>query len=149
MSEIKTNKRFDRLTNLDISTHYKDRSYYLFKKDILSAFSYWLIKQSPYDTPDITNALKAYDEYLSKTIKWNEDFPSLFTYHTLENIVHEQVFESIPEIEIFNHAKKEIDGFMASSSRFHKTKPDYDYVDLGALARNVFYMILREQITQD
>ena len=55
----------------------------------------------------------------------------------------------ITEIEKLNHAKKEMEGFIASCSRYHKTKPDYDYIDLGALARNIFYMILREKITQN
>ena len=51
-------------------------------------------------------------------------------------------------IEKLNHAKIKQKGFIASSSRFHKTKPDYDYIDLSALARNIGYMIMRTQITQ-
>jgi len=135
-----------KLTNLDISTHHRDRAYYFMRSDFLGAFAYWVIYQSPYDTPDITPALKAFGEYIAEKIK--EDIPKKFTYDELHELINEKIFAAIPEIEKLNHAKIEIDGFIASSSRYHKTKPDYDYIDLGALAHNIFYMLLREQITQ-
>lgn len=138
--------RFDRLTNLDIATHYQDREYYFMRSDFLGAFSYWAVAQSPYDTPDITDALKAFGTYVAKKIK--DGIPERFTYNKLAEFISKDVFESIPAIEKLNHAKIEKYGFIASSSRFHKTKPDYDYIDLGALAKNIFYMLLRENITQ-
>ena len=142
----KTNERFDKLTNLDISTHYRDREYYFMRSDFLGAFAYWVVAQSPYDAPDISKPLEAFCRYIS--IKIEDDVPFKFTYDELQDMISEDVFEAIPEIERLNHAKIEIAGFMASSSRYHKTKPDYDYIDLGALAHNIFYMLLREEITQ-
>lgn len=139
---IKTNDRFDRLCNLDISTHYMDKEYYLFKSSLLSAFAYCVVNQSPYDTPDINDSLKAFDKYISEYFI-GDVMPVKITYHRLREIIDEDAFEDIPEIEKLNHAKIEQPGFIASSSRYHTTKPDYDYIDLGALARNVFYMVLR------
>ena len=135
-----------KLTNLDISTHYRNHEYYFMRSDFLGAFAYWVVAQSPYDTPNITKPLKAFKKYIASKIK--DGIPEKFTYDELNEFINENVFESIPEIEKLNHAKIEIDNFIASSSRFHKTKPDYDYIDLGALARNVFFMLLREHITQ-
>jgi len=146
MNKITTNENFDQLTNLDISTHYRNRKYYFMKSDFLGAFACWVIRQSPYDTPDITEPMKAFGEYVN--MRFEKDIPEKFTYDELSEFINDNVFESIPEIEKLNHAKIEIDGFIVSSSRFHKTKPDYDYIDLSALARNIFYMLLRENITQ-
>ncbi len=135
-----------KLTNLDISTHYRDGEYYFMRSDFLGAFAYWVVSQSPYDTPDITEPLNAFGKFIAERIK--DDIPEKFTYDELSKFINEDIFEAIPEIEKLNHAKIELKGFMATSSRYHKTKPDYDYIDLGALARNIFYMLLREQITQ-
>jgi len=146
MDEIKTNDRFDKLTNLDISTHYSAGSWWICKCSFMGAFAYWVVAQSPYDAPDIAEPLKAFDKYLDKLFKDDEVIE--VRYEELQKLICEEVFESIPEIEKLNHAKIEQVGFIASSSRYHKTKPDYDYIDLSALARNVFYMLLREQITQ-
>jgi len=143
---ITINDRFDKLTNLDISTHYRDRKYYFMKSDFLAAFAYWVVAQSPYAAPDITAALKAFNEYVE--IRIGDDCVEEFTYDELKGFINEDVFESIPEIEKLNHAKIEQGGFIASSSRYHKTKPDYDYIDLGALARNIVFMLFRESITQ-
>ena len=136
------------LTNRDISEQYRDTEFYLMKGELLGTLASWLIRQSPYDTPNITKALKGYDKFLS--VKFDTDEKVVcFKYEELSKYISDDVFESIPEIEIFNHSKKDAGkGFIASSSRFHKTKADYDFVDLGALSRNVFYDICRSHITQ-
>ena len=146
MNTIKTNDRFDKLTNLDISTHHRDGEMWLCKSSFMGAFAYWAVSQSPYDTPNITEPLKAFGRYVDKLFGADEVIET--SYQELQELISEKVFESIPEIEKLNHAKIEIKGFIASTSRSHKTKPDYDYIDLSALARNVFSMLLREHITQ-
>jgi len=137
-----------KLTNRDIKEQYSDAEFYLMKNDFLGTFANWLIRQSPYDTPNITKAIEAYNKFLSKKFD-KEEKVIKFTFKKLNKYVSEDVFESIPEIEIFNHSKKDAgQGFIASSSGFHYTKADYDFVDLGALSRNIFYSICKEQITQ-
>jgi len=143
---IVTNHRFDRLTNLDISTHHREGTRWLSKNDLLSSFSYWVVRQSPYDTPDITPALTAWDANLSAVFP-SADMPVEFSYEKLAAMITEDVFQSIPEIEKLNHRKNGRDG-MSFCSRHGGPSPDDDFIDLGALARNVFFMIMRESITQ-
>jgi len=150
-NEIKTNNRFDTLTNLDIKTHYRDKTFWLSKSGFMGAFAYWVVSQSPYDVPvmKLMPALIRFSDYVSISVfNSSKDMPKEFTFDELSKLINEKAFESIPEIEKLNHAVIEQPEFIASSSCYHKTKPDYDYIDLGALARNVFYMLLRESITQ-
>ena len=142
--EIKTNDRFDRLTNLDISTHYRDTEFWFFKGDFLSALSYWIIRQSPYDVPELSSPLNAFDGYLA-FIFLDDKIPQKFTYQKVAEIINEDVFVEIPAIMELNKSRKQR-SFPSTSFLKH---PDYDFIDLGALARNVFYMILREYITQN
>ena len=139
-----------RLTNFDISEQHKDRTYWLMKSNVLGAFAYWVTAQSPYYAPDITPALVAFDKYLSKVFiaeNFHKELPREFTYHELGELIHENVFEKIQEIEILNHPKVSVG--VEYANRHNVYHPDFDFIDLGALARNIFYMILREQITQE
>ena len=136
------------LTNKDISEQYRDIEFYLMKSELLGTFASWLVQQSPYDVPNINKALKAYNKFLSNKFD-TDDKVIKFTYDELSNYISADIFETIPEIEIFNHSKKDAgEDFIATSSRYHKTNPDYDYIDLGALSRNIFYGICRNHITQ-
>ena len=145
MTEIKTNDRFDKLTNLDISTRHRGGEFWLMRCDFLGAFAYWVVAQSPYDTPDITPALEAFGAYIAGIIE--DDIPKKFTYDEVSALITGEVFEAIPEIEKLNHRKNGREG-VGFSSRYSKPHPDDDFIALGALARNVFYMIIREQVTQ-
>lgn len=144
-NKIITNDRFDKLTNLDISIHYRDKEYWLTRSYFMGAFAYWVVVQSPYDTPDIKDALEAFSLYVGKRI--GKDMPKKFTYETLLEFINEDVFEGIPEIGKLNHPKIDTGAKYVFVSRDSKPHPDYDFIDTGALARNVFYMILRESIT--
>lgn len=126
---IETNDRFDKLTNLDISTHHRDGEYYFFPSNFLSALSYWIVAQNPNkQLIDVKPVLLAFQDYIVPKFK-NVMLPEQFTYDQLSEIVSDDVFEKIPAIMALNTMKP-------------------DFIDLGALARNVFYMMLREQITQ-
>jgi hypothetical protein len=159
-SKITTNARFDGLTNLDIATHYKDKSYYFFKKDFLSALAYWIVSQSPYVVPDISKPLKAFNRYIKDYFS-NPQLPEKFTYKELQNIVNINSFIDIPEIYQLGIPKSEQKSDILNSifklpkqafnymSRYSSnTTPDDDFIDIGALARNAFFTMLRKQITQ-
>ena len=146
MKELKTNDRFDKLTNLDISTHYRDKEYWLMKSDFMGAFSYWVVVQSPYDTPDISSPLSAFSGYLS--FIFPDNLSRKFTYDELSNLISEDIFESIPAINKLNKPKIDNGSDILFTSRYDTPKPDHDFIDLCALARNVFYMILRQNITE-
>lgn len=128
-STISTNDRFDKLTNLDISTHYSDMEYYLFVSDFKSALAYWITSQNPNsETIEVKPALDAFECHVMKYID-NKLIPEKFSFKQLKEIISDDVFEKIPEVMALNNLKP-------------------DFIDLGALARNVFYMVAREQITQ-
>lgn len=144
MNKIETNDRFDKLTNLDISTHYRDREYWFMRSDFMGAFAYWVVVQSPYDAPYFTQALKAFEKYVSSHIE--DGIPKQFTYDELDEFINEDIFEAIPEINLLNRPL--ISSGQAYDNRHNKSHPNFDFIDLGALARNIFYMVLRENITQ-
>jgi len=146
IADAEITERSGRLTNLDIATNHRDGTRWLMKSDFLGAFAYWVVKQSPYDATDITPALKAFDGYLSAVFD-NSEMPIEFTYAQLGELITEDIFEAIPEIEKLAHRKNGRDG-IAFADRFTTPIPDDDFICLGALARNVFYMVMRESITQ-
>ena len=119
-----------RLTNQDISTNYRDIKLYVLPSEFRAAFAYWVVAQNPnIKLIDINPSLGAFDNHIS-TIFSNPEIPEHMTFDKLAELINEDVLTSIPEILELN-----------------KLTPDF--IDLGALARNVFYMILREHITQD
>ena len=120
---------FEQLTNRYISINYSDIELYVLPSDFLGAFAYWVVAQNPNDNLiDINPSLLAFKEYVFSQFV-NPSIPEKFTFKLLQDIISEDVFEKIPAILDLN-----------------KLKPDF--IDLSALARNVFYMILREHITQ-
>lgn len=107
-------------------------------KDIVGATAMWAIKQSPYPKPEnLEEALKYLRGYLYSNLEWCN---LGFTKITIENLRKflEKAYEEIPEIAAWNEPKKDSGCLLqGSSSRYHKTKEDYDFIDLGAMARNV------------
>ncbi len=127
---ITTNDRFDRLTNLDIRTHYADIIIYANMSDFLGAFAYWVTAQNPNNQLlDILPSLTAFERYISGAFD-HITLPEKFDTVRLRKYINETSFERIPEIDDLNNLTP-------------------DFIDLGALARNVYYMILREYITQN
>lgn len=123
--KVKTNK----LHNSDIMAHYRDEKFHLMLSDFQGAFSYWVTVQNNNGTYVVDKALEAYTNYLQlKYYKVKGDV-KVFTYDSLEKLLDEDILMAIPEILALNEMTP-------------------DYIDLGALGRNVFFMIMREQITQ-
>ena len=137
-----------KLTNLDISENYRDRDYYIHKKTILGKFAEWVVRQSPYDTPDITKPLQAFNTYVTAERFTSCTQVERFTYDELYTFINEDVFEQIPEIEALNNRKNGRDG-IGLCSKHGQPDPDDDFIDLGALARNIFFSLCREGIVED
>lgn len=113
-----------RLCNLDIAENFQDiDDFCLVFADFKGAFAYWVAYQNPNDTYVVDNALKAFSDYIRKEFK-NIDVAEFFSYKRLSNLLTEDKLGNIPEI-----------------LKLSRMKPDF--IDLGALARNVFYMIIR------
>ena len=121
-----------KLTNQDISANFGDIKLHLMLNDFRGAMAYWLASQQINTSIKIgiDKPLNAFTKYMQQKYFKTESSVIEFTYEKLKNLVSEDVFIAIPELMELN----EIEG--------------KDFYDLGALSRNVFYMILREQITQ-
>jgi hypothetical protein len=116
------------LTNRDISENYRDYKFYLMLSDFRGAFAYWLISQESEIDLDIKKPLDAFTKYLKQKY-FKSGTVKEFTYDQLHNLISEDIFIAIPEVMELNEMKP-------------------NFYDLGALARNVFFMICREKITQ-
>ncbi len=117
----------DKLSNLDISQNYRDIILWLFPSDLTAALAYWIVRQNPNNTFIADKPVEAFAKYI-KPFFPEPKLPTKFNYKQLSDIIDEDVFESIPEILELNEMKP-------------------DFIDLGALARNTFYSVLREAIT--
>ena len=118
------------LTNRDISEQYRDIEPYLMISNFLGAFACWAHQQDNGNHFDlICSAIKAYSKFLSQKYFRNRDEVRRMDYDLIASLTSEDIFIAIPEIMALNETKD-------------------DFIDLGALSRNVFYHILREQITQ-
>lgn len=115
------------------------------KKDILSGVAKWGVAQSPYHRPDFLEIVL--DKLNNKISEFFQDENNYFlkmSYQEIKDFVFKHT-TSIPEFLEWNEPKKSAgENFIASSSRFHTTKPEYDYIDLHALSRNVANDILWE-----
>lgn len=118
-----------KLTNLDIFNQYKNDSFHLMIDDFKGAFAYWAASLNHNNNPTIDIPLKAYEEYLTKRYFIKKDTVLNLKYSEIEKITSEEVFCNIPEVLALNEMKP-------------------DFISLGAFSRNVFYHILRQQITQ-
>jgi hypothetical protein len=97
--------------------------------DLQGALAYWVTVQNNNNTFIVDKPLEAWTKYLQKKYFRKKDDVVKFTYDELSKLINEDIFIAIPEIMELNEMEP-------------------DFIDLGALARNMFYMICREQITQ-
>ncbi len=133
------------LTNRDISENYRDYKFWLMRSALISEFAKWVVSQSPYTAPVITGPVAAWAEYVGGLIE--SGIPKSFTYDELNALITSEIFESMLDILALNEPRiTEGEGYM--NRHTGPKNPDYDFIDLGALARNVFYGILRECITE-
>lgn len=120
------------LTNADISNKYRDYDFYLMMSSIQGSFAYWVVSQYTNNDIklDINIPLNAFSNYLS--VKYFPDRKNTvlkMSYSDVQMMINEKVFMSIPEIMKLN----QIDG----------------WIDLYALAKNVFFMVLRDSIIKN
>jgi hypothetical protein len=123
-------KSVHKLTNADISANYLKDRFHLMLNDFRGSFACWVVRQLEVPNYElIANSIKAYSDYLSKKYFKTKDTVIEMDCEMLNKLTHEDLFIAIPEIYALNEVGT-------------------GFVDLGALSRNVFYDILRNQITQ-
>ena len=120
------------LTNRDISEQYRDIKLHLMISDFTGSLAGCATKQlSKHDNYDlISPAVNAYSKFLKQRYFQTVETVKEMDYELIRHLTDEDIFIAIPEIMALNE--------IAGST----------FVDLGALSRNVFYHILRENITQ-
>lgn len=119
-----------KLTKADISANYSNSKFHLMINDFKGAFACWANQQNPNDTYGVVaDATQAYVEFLKRRHFKDKNTVIEMDYKLIEKLTDEDLFIAIPEIMALNEMKP-------------------DFIDLGALSRNVFYHILREQISQ-
>ena len=118
------------------------------KNNVLSLVACHAVGASPYHRPDnLEIVLDKLNVILTPLFKEAEKKNLGFMELGYEEI-KEFVFKhtcSIPEFVQWNEAKIHSDSpLIGTSSRYHTIKPDYDFIDLHALARNVANDILQK-----
>lgn len=120
--------------NAAIRDNYSKEKFMLMPSGFMGAFAYYVAVQSPKETFLVNNALNRYYWEIVHPAFNNIEIPQTFTLAQLDELINEERFFKIPAIKILNDLKE--------------AKIADDFIDLGALARNVKYMIARECITQ-
>lgn len=127
--KIKDKSQF-KLTNADISANYLNEKFHLMINDFKGAFACWATIANQNETYGvIADATQAYTKFLQQQYFKTKDTVVEMDCDLIKKLTSKDLFFAIPEILALQEMKP-------------------DFIDLGALSRNVFYHILREQITQ-
>jgi len=118
--------------------------FYVSTGDILGGVAKWAIIQSPYTVPyDLSEAIESLNMYLLNNHGWG-DMPRevgiKLSCREIRELL-ETAFDLIPEIMAWNVSKKDRPGGVELN-----TDPDYDFIDLSALARNVAHEITLDRL---
>lgn len=115
---------------------WKDKSKRIVLKSVLIGhFAMWAVRQSPYLSPnDLDTGIEEFNEnFVSSTKIGNADIIET-TYIELEDNIKNAISYS-DTISSWNIAKKGAGPIFVSM--YSEPKPDYDFIDLEALARNI------------
>lgn len=108
--------------------------------ELLGALAQWAIRQSPYLCPD--NLQQALEEF-NLAIPYDRTSFSGCAFETsCKGLIPfvRGLFEACPTILSWNYSKVG-EPTMVFSSRYSQPGPDYDFIDLDALARNIAHSV--------
>jgi hypothetical protein len=103
---------------------------YVSHKALAGALANWAVRQSPYIVPENLGA--AIEQFMAH---WKAEDFQLMNSRELYDAIKIAVAEC-PLIEAWNHPKIGNHEYVFVS-RYDAPKPDYDFIDLDALVRNV------------
>lgn len=121
------------------SVNTKNPYYFLNIKEVMGTVAMWAIRQSPYHCPE---NLEIVMECISNSIEPEKFiFDTFFEIHPdyLYNWIN-KTLKSIPEVISWNHSKKK-----RTLADLESKDPDFDFIDLDALVRNVYLTLKREE----
>ena len=113
------------------------------KSVLIGHFGMWAIRQSPYLLP---KELEKSIQEFSQLLEFDDTAFIKTTYINLEKIVGDAILKS-GIITSWNVPKKGTGNVFVS--RYDKPEPDYDFIDLDALARNVAHSVWLEIFYDD
>lgn len=117
----------------------KNPYYLLDIKEVMGTVAMWAIRQSPYHCPE---NLEIVMERVSNSIEPEKFiFDTFFEIHPdyLYNWIN-KTLKSIPEVISWNHSKKK-----RTLADLESKDPDFDFIDLDALVKNVYFTLKREE----
>lgn len=124
----------------------KNHVYLISLCDVLGALACWAVRQSPYTCPDnLDIVIKKASNLMKVDYRWEryaDLYLSFFSFRELEQYLAETL-EKIPEFVAWNSSKKGNPGVVIVT-RYSSPDPDYDFIDLGALYRNVTGLVMSE-----
>lgn len=115
---------------------------------LLGHTAMWAVRQSPYVCPDnMTQALAALEDNLSQHFeRLLNGFKLLRITHRNLHTMLEEAFTDIPEILSWNNPKKEQKSPLDGRDKHGLILPEYDFIDLYALARNIANSTIEESV---
>jgi predicted oxidoreductase len=117
------------------------------KSVVVGHFAMWAVRQSPYLLPDnLDKGIEEFDKYLIYTVNACNEYLIETTYTELEDNIRKAITKS-DIISSWNIAKKGTGNVFVST--YSKPKPDYDFIDLDALARNIAQSVWLELCYDD
>jgi len=120
---------------------------YISAGDIVGSFTKWAVQQSPYVCPEnLEEGIKQF----SKAVGYKGKYKSLkMKGSTLHKLVKKAI-DKCPQVLAWNDSKIKVAGRQFNFvDRYYTTKPDYDFVDLSALARNIYHDVWLDTMYSD
>jgi hypothetical protein len=108
--------------------------------EVLGALADWAVQQSPYVCPD--NLQQALEEF-ARELPFDRESPAGCIFETSCQWLHKMVrdlIDACPSILAWNKPKLG-QHMVVFTSRYDRPNPDYDFIDLDALARNVAHSV--------
>jgi len=112
------------------------------KFTIIGHLAMWAVRQSPYGYPkNLKKGLREFEDNYTPP-----DYQEM-TIKQLQVFIAEAI-EKSPTIKSWNNPKKG-KHTMVFTSRYNSIKPDYDFIDLSALGRNIKHSVWLEEMYDD
>ncbi len=113
------------------------------KYDLLGVLAKWAVQQSPYLVP--VNLQEAICDFSNM---WNHIDGTKMSSQDLRSSIYSTIEKCTTTIVVWNNPRKSNHEF-AFCSRHGRPEPDYDFIDLDALARNMTHdIVINAQIYQ-
>lgn len=128
---------------------WRDRRRHWFSIDyITGAFAMWAIRQSPYVVPyGLEQSVSDMAALLRENAVFTDDMSEL-SIDEIETVLCE-CFDKMPIVLAWNNPKSGVPKPFCEYAHTGSYDPDYDFIDLDALARNISHTLIMEQLVNE